>query len=93
MRSMSFALTTDQVRARTKTVTRRLGWTFLKAGDRIRAVVRCHGKGELMREGFDMLPHSFASFFMESHRGCTLDSEVTRIEFAYEDDVAIGRSS
>ena len=45
---MSFALTTSQVRARTKTVTRRLGWTFLKAGDEIRAVEKCQGlkKGE-----------------------------------------------
>lgn len=48
MRNMSFALTTEQVRARQKTVTRRLGWTFLKPGDRIRAVVKCQGlkKGE-----------------------------------------------
>lgn len=48
MRSMSFALTTEQVRARTKTVTRRIGWTFLKPGYRIRAVVKCMGlkKGE-----------------------------------------------
>lgn len=31
---MSVALTEEQVRARTKTVTRRLGWLFLKPGDR-----------------------------------------------------------
>lgn len=45
---MSFALTTQQVRDRTKTVTRRLGWTFLKPGDLVRAVVKCQGlkKGE-----------------------------------------------
>ena len=29
MRSISFALTTDQVRAKTKTVTRRVGWLWL----------------------------------------------------------------
>lgn len=38
MRRMSFALTTDAVLNRTKTVTRRLGWSFLKPGDRLLAV-------------------------------------------------------
>jgi hypothetical protein len=48
MRNMSFALTTAQIRNRTKTVTRRLGWTFLKPGDLVRAVVKAQGlkKGE-----------------------------------------------
>lgn len=48
MRNMSFALTTKQIRARTKTVTRRLGWQFLKPGDLVRAVVKAQGlkKGE-----------------------------------------------
>lgn len=48
MRNMSFALTTEQVRNRTKTVTRRLGWEFLKPGDLVRAVKQCQGlkKGE-----------------------------------------------
>lgn len=32
---MSVSLTEDAVRERRKTVTRRLGWTFLKAGDRL----------------------------------------------------------
>ena len=32
---MSVSFTEDQVRARTKTVTRRLGWQFLKPGDRL----------------------------------------------------------
>lgn len=32
-RNMSFALTTEQFRDRSKTVTRRLGWEFLKRGD------------------------------------------------------------
>lgn len=45
---MSFALTTEQILNRSKTVTRRLGWRFLKAGDVIRAVKKCQGlkKGE-----------------------------------------------
>ena len=34
-RLMSVSLTEDQVRARTKTVTRRAGWTFLRAGERL----------------------------------------------------------
>jgi hypothetical protein len=44
MRRMSFALTTDAVRAQTKTVTRRLGWTFLKPGDRLLAVDKIRTK-------------------------------------------------
>jgi len=43
MRNMSFALTTAQMRARTKTVTRRLGWDDLKPGDRLCAVVKGQG--------------------------------------------------
>lgn len=35
MRLMSVSLTEPQVRARTKTVTRRLGWKFAKVGDQI----------------------------------------------------------
>ena len=48
MRRMSFALTTAQIRARTKTVTRRLGWRNLRPGDRIAAVEKAMGfrKGE-----------------------------------------------
>ena len=34
-RLMSVSLTEDAVRERRKTVTRRLGWTFLKPGDRL----------------------------------------------------------
>lgn len=34
-RLMSVALTEDAVRNRSKTVTRRLGWAFLKPGDRL----------------------------------------------------------
>jgi hypothetical protein len=40
---MSFALTTEQIRDRTKTVTRRLGWRNLKPGENLRAVVKCQG--------------------------------------------------
>ncbi|MGC8519102.1 MAG: hypothetical protein ACP5P4_11340 [Steroidobacteraceae bacterium] len=43
MRNMSFALTSAQIRAGTKTVTRRMGWTFLKRGDLVRPVVKSQG--------------------------------------------------
>lgn len=47
-RNISFSLTTAQVRAKTKTVTRRLGWRALKVGDVLNACVKCMGlkKGE-----------------------------------------------
>lgn len=45
---MSFQLTTEQVRNRTKTVTRRLGWKHARRGDWLQPVVKCQGlkKGE-----------------------------------------------
>jgi hypothetical protein len=45
---MSFALTTEQARNRTKTVTRRNGWLFLRPGDVVQQVVKGMGlkKGE-----------------------------------------------
>jgi len=48
VRNMSFALTTEQVRYQTKTVTRRFGWWFLKPGDVVQPVVKGMGlkKGE-----------------------------------------------
>lgn len=48
MSNMSFALTTCQIRARTKDVTRRLGWRKLRPGTVVQAVVKSQGlrKGE-----------------------------------------------
>ena len=46
MRNISFMLTTDQVRARTKTVTRRLNWLFVKPGDLLCAVEKSQGLGK-----------------------------------------------
>lgn len=121
MRNMSFALTTDQIRARTKTVTRRMGWLNLKPGDQIRAVKKGmglkpgekieplavlrvvdvrreplgrmrddinYGIEECKREGFGehpvyCWPSMFVEFFCSTHKGCTADSDVTRIEFEY----------
>jgi len=47
-RNMSFSMTTEQIKCRIKTVTRRFGWWFLKPGDQIRAVKKAMGlkKGE-----------------------------------------------
>jgi hypothetical protein len=42
-RNMSFSLTTDAVRERRKTVTRRVGWNFLQPGDVLNACVKCMG--------------------------------------------------
>lgn len=43
MRLMSFALTTNQIRRRQKTVTRRIGWRFARPHDRVQAVVQAMG--------------------------------------------------
>lgn len=47
-RHMSFAMTTQQIKDRSKTVTRRLGWQKLRAGERLWAVEKGMGlaKGE-----------------------------------------------
>jgi hypothetical protein len=43
VRNISFSMTTDQFKARTKTVTRRLGWTKLGPGDELMACRKCMG--------------------------------------------------
>ena len=50
-RNMSFMLTKKQVYNQTKTVTRRLGWGFLKPGDIVMACEKCQGlkKGETIK--------------------------------------------
>jgi len=52
MRRISFGITIDQFEDGSKDVTRRLGWKFLKAGDRLQAVDRVMGfkKGEKARK-------------------------------------------
>ena len=48
MRNISFALTTEQIKNQTKTVTRRLGWKSLQPGTLLQPVVKAQGlkKGE-----------------------------------------------
>jgi hypothetical protein len=50
-RNMSFSITTQQARDKSKTVTRRLGWWFLKSGDCVRQVEKSQGlrKGEKVK--------------------------------------------
>jgi hypothetical protein len=122
-RNISFALTKEQIRNRTKTVTRRLNWLTLKPGDILNACEKCQGikpgesivrmgqirvvsvrrerldvllecvngvgfteyaQEEMRREGFPgKSPSWFTEFFVKSHKGCELNSTVTRIEFEY----------
>lgn len=42
-RNMSFAITTEQIISRTKTVTRRLKWDALQVGEVFHAVEKCLG--------------------------------------------------
>jgi hypothetical protein len=42
-RNISFAITTEQVKNRTKTVTRRDGWEHLKVGEVLNGCVKCMG--------------------------------------------------
>lgn len=52
MRNMSFSLTTEAVRNRTKDVTRRIGWSNLKPGELFWAVEKSMGlkKGEKIKK-------------------------------------------
>lgn len=120
-RNISFAYTKRQFEERTKTVTRRMGWLNLKAGDilwgvekamglkpgetikrlgmikvvnvrrePLRAMIddREYGFEECGKEGF-LQPHhlaepgNFIQFFCATHKDCTPDSTVTRIEYEY----------
>jgi len=51
-RNMSFMLTTEQFQDQSKTVTRRLGWDFLKVGDILNGCEKCQGlkKGEKIKK-------------------------------------------
>lgn len=118
-RNMSFMLTKEQYRARTKTVTRRIGWDFLEPGEILNGCEKCqglrkgehivvmgqhriissqweplrrlidnpeYGQEEVVKEGFpEMTPLEFVAFFCSSHKGCTPDTAVNRIEFEYVD--------
>ena len=47
-----------------------------------------YGRQECVREGFPQLtPEQFVAMFCASHKGCTPDTTVTRIEFRYRERV------
>lgn len=45
---------------------------------------RNYGEAECIREGFpDLTPDQFVTIFCKSHKGCTPQTTINRIEFAY----------
>lgn len=72
MRNMAFSMTTRQMYAQTKTVTRRLGWWFLKPGDIVMAVEKGMGlkKGEKVKK---IYPIEIISVRSEILSNITLD--------------------
>ncbi|WP_306358958.1 MULTISPECIES: hypothetical protein [unclassified Nocardia] len=120
-RLMAVSLTEAQVRDRSKTVTRRMGWRNLRAGERLTLCRKVMGRrradgrveplvrivdvevvavrrerldtitvDEVVAEGFpEMTPQQFVRFFCDSHRGCTPDSTVTRIQWRYLPPLAV----
>lgn len=129
MRNMSFALTVPQMLLRTKDVTRRMGWLFLKPGDLVQPVEKAmglrpgekiikvgppicvvriqrevlgrmtqdldYGFDEVRREGFSAhptycWPSEWVRMFCSTHKGCTPESVITRIEFEYTTQMANG---
>jgi hypothetical protein len=86
MRNIAFSHTERQFLNGTKTVTRRLGWRFLKPGEiEVLAVNRERlwdiSQPDVVREGFPKeSPMKFAYFFSHAMK-CRPDAWVTRIEF------------
>lgn len=68
MRNMSFFLTTNQIKKRSKTVTRRFGWWFLRPGDVVCAVE----KGMGLKKGESIV--RLATLRIVSNRGERLDA-------------------
>ncbi|TXH00054.1 MAG: hypothetical protein E6R08_01055 [Nevskiaceae bacterium] len=123
MQNMSFMLTKEAVCDRSKSVTRRVGWSKLKPGQVLRAVEKCmglkrgekvvqlqtirivsvrperlsamtedveYGLAECAKEGFGdhptlSDPAAFVAFFCKSHKRCSPQTTVQRIEFEYVD--------
>lgn len=110
-RLMAVSLTEAQVRTRTKTVTRRVGWRMLRVGDHLTLCRKVMGRkpgepleriaevqvthlcrerlgditdDDVAAEGFPGdSPEGFVEFFCATHKGCTPDTEITRIEWRY----------
>jgi hypothetical protein len=77
MRLMSFFLTQDQFRAKTKFETRRLGWKFARVGQKVGAVVKSMGRkrGEpLVHLGMiELLEVAREPLNAITQRGCDLE--------------------
>jgi hypothetical protein len=82
---MSFSMTVAQMKAEIKTVTRRLGWSFLKAGDVVMAVEKAQGlkKGEKVRK---LYPIETVSVRREPLRAITKDDCIKEGFPDYEPD-------
>jgi hypothetical protein len=84
MRNMSFTHTEAQIRARTKTVTRRAGWLNLKPGDLVRPVRKCRG----LRPGEKIVPLGAPLRIVDVRRErldrLTLEPEYGCVELARE---------
>jgi hypothetical protein len=79
VKNISFSMTTRQFRAKTKGVTRRMGWTTLKPSDRLMGCEKCMGRkpGEpLVRLG----PIAILSVRRER-----LDRMITEPAYGYEE--------
>ena len=52
MRNISFSMTAEAILEQRKTVTRRMGWRFLKVGDKIRPAYKAQGlaRGERVKQ-------------------------------------------
>lgn len=72
MRNMAFSITTQQMYEQTKTVTRHLGWSFLKPGDIVMAVEKGMGlkKGEKVKQ---IYPIEIVSIRGESLSSITIE--------------------
>lgn len=87
MRLMSFSLTTDQVRRRSKTVTRRRGWHNLRAGELFCAVEKAMGlkPGETVHRlaVCVCVSNRPESLFAMPHADCALEGfpELSRTDF------------
>ena len=84
MRNMSFSLTTPQVRARAKTVTRRLGWKFARAGDVYCAIE----KGQGLKKGEKIV--RICTIRVVSARSERLDRMTTDLDYGFAETAREG---
>jgi hypothetical protein len=76
MRRISFALTTEQVLAQTKTVTRRFGWATLNPGDILQPIRKGMGLKKGEKQEFLGCPIEIISFRKEPIVAITSDDVI-----------------